>query len=131
MGQGTDKPYQCFGSPATDWGNFSFTPVSIKGVAEKPKSLGIPCTGFDLTDYGYKKARSEAEINLNWLIISYRLSKNKGQFFNDFFDKLAGTSQLKKQILEGKSALEIKQSWQSGLDKYRVMQRPYLLYEWR
>lgn len=131
MGQGTDKPYQCFGSPATDWGNFSFTPVSIKGVAEKPKSLGIPCTGFDLTDYGYQKARSEAEINLNWLIISYRLSKNKGQFFNDFFDKLAGTSQLKKQILEGKSALEIKQSWQSGLDKYRVMQRPYLLYEWR
>lgn len=131
MGQGTDKPYQCFGSPANDWGNFSFTPVSIKGVAEKPKSLGIPCTGFDLTDYGYKKARSEAEINLNWLIISYRLSKNKGQFFNDFFDKLAGTAQLKKQILEGKSALEIKQSWQSGLDKYRVMQRPYLLYEWR
>ncbi|MFM6982515.1 MAG: exo-beta-N-acetylmuramidase NamZ domain-containing protein [Chitinophagaceae bacterium] len=131
MGQGTDKPYQCFGSPANDWGNFNFTPVSIKGVAEKPKSLGIPCTGFDLTDYGYKKARSEAEINLNWLVMSYRLSKNKPQFFNDFFDKLAGTAQLKKQIIEGKSVLEIKQSWQKGLDNYRVMQRPYLLYEWR
>ena len=131
MGQGTDKPYQCFGSPANDWGNFSFTPQSIKGVAEKPKSLGIPCTGFDLTDYGYKKARSAAEINLNWLVMSYQLSKNKTQYFNDFFDKLAGTAQLKKQILDGKSVLEIKQSWQNGLDKYRVMQRPYLLYEWR
>ena len=73
-------------------------------------------------------ARSAAEINLNWLVMSYHLSKNKTQFFNDFFDKLAGTAQLKKQILDGKSVLEIKQSWQNGLDKYRVMQRPYLLF---
>lgn len=129
LGQGTDKPYQCFGSPAFDWGNLNFTPVSIKGVAEKPKSLGIPCVGFDLTWYGNNRAWDEAEINLNWLIMSYRLSKNQTQFFSDFFDKLAGNNILRQQIKNGKSAIEIKASWQADLDKYLIMRRPYLLYE--
>ena len=128
IGQGTDKPYQCFGSPAFDWGNITFTPISIKGVAEKPKSLGIPCTGFDLTWYGFNKSRTEAGINLNWLIMSYRLSKNKTDFFNDFTDKLAGTSNLRKQIIAGKSVYEIRQSWQKDLDSYRIMRNRYLLY---
>lgn len=130
LGQGTDKPYQCFGSPAFDWGNLNFTPQSIKGVAEKPKSQGILCIGFDLTWYGENKARNEAEINLNWLIMSYRLSKNKNQFFNDFIDKLAGTDKLKTQIIKGMSAIDIKLSWQSDLDKYRKMQKKHLLYPW-
>lgn len=130
MGHGSDKPYQCFCSPAFDWGNMNITPASIKGVYEKPKFLGMSCVGYDLTNYGFTKARHASEINLNWLILSYKLSKNKSQFFNDFFDTLAGTKILRKQIVEGKSAIEIKQSWQKGLDNYRVMQKKYLLYDW-
>lgn len=129
LGQGTDKPYQCFGSPAFDWGNLKFTPISIKGVAEKPKSLGIPCTGFDLTWYGFNRAYDEAEINLNWLILSYRLSKNQNQFFNDFFDKLAGNNKLRQQIKSGKSAEEIKADWAKDLERYLILRRPYLLYD--
>ena len=128
IGQGTGKPYQCFGSPAMDWGNLTFTPVSIPGVAEKPKSLGIPCTGFDLTWYGAELCRESSQINLNWLILSYELSKNKAAFFNDFFEKLAGTAALRKQIIAGQSALEIKQSWQAGLDNFQKMRTKYLLY---
>lgn len=129
LGHGTDKPYQCFGSPAFDWGNLNFTPVSIKGVYEKPKFQGLPCVGFDLTWYGDNRARDEAEVNLNWIILAYRLSKNQGQFFNDFFDKLAGNKTLRQQIKSGMNALEIKASWQSDLEKYLIMRRPYLLYE--
>lgn len=129
MGQGTDLPYQCFGSPGFDWGNLSFTPRSIYGVAEKPKSLGLPCLGFDLTWYGEEKARTESEINLNWLIFSYTISKNKADFFSPFFDKLAGTSVLKKQIISGKSVEEIRQSWQKGLENYKILRSKYLLYQ--
>lgn len=128
IGQGTDLPYQSFGSPAFDWGNLTFKPISIPGVAEKPKFLNTPCTGFDLTWYGDNKARNEAEINLNWLILSYRLSKNKAQFFNDFFEKLVGTSVLRKQIIAGMSAIEIKSTWQKGLDEFVKMRQEYLLY---
>jgi uncharacterized protein YbbC (DUF1343 family) len=128
MGQGTSTPYQCFGSPAFDWGNYNFTPISIKGVSEKPKCLGITCVGFNLTWYGDQRAYFESEINLNYLVLSYRLSKNKADFFNDFIDKLAGTNSLRKQIIEGKTVSEIRQSWQSGLDSYKIMRNKYLLY---
>jgi uncharacterized protein YbbC (DUF1343 family) len=128
IGQGTTLPYQCFGSPALDWGNIHFKPMSFKGVSEKPKSLGISCTGFDLTWYGEYKARKSAEINLNWLILSYRLSKNKIDFFSSFIDKLAGTSQLRKQIISGMNADEIKATWQNDLNAYKIMRNKYLLY---
>jgi uncharacterized protein YbbC (DUF1343 family) len=128
MGQGTSTPYQCFGSPALDWGNYAFTPVSIKGVSEKPKCLGIPCLGFNLTWYGNYRAYQESEINLNYLVLSYRLSKNKADFFTEFIDKLAGTSSLRKQIIAGKTVSEIRQSWQSGLDSYKITRNKYLLY---
>ncbi len=128
MGQGTTTPYQCFGSPAFDWGNYNFTPISIKGVSEKPKCLGIPCVGFNMTWYGDQRAYAESEINLNYLVLSYRLSKNKADFFNDFIDKLAGTNSLRKQIIAGKTVSEIRQSWQIGLDSYKIMRNKYLLY---
>ncbi|MCC6817923.1 MAG: DUF1343 domain-containing protein [Bacteroidia bacterium] len=129
IGHGTDKPYQCFGWPALDWGNLNFRPVSLKGISEKPKFLGLNCTGFDLTWYGEHKAWDAAELNINWIILCYRLSKNKPQYFNDFFDKLAGTNTLKKQIIKGMSANEIKASWQNDLNKFIKMRSGYLLYE--
>lgn len=128
IGQGTNKPYQCFGAPDLGWGNLKFTPVSIKGVAEKPKFMGYECVGFDLTNYGYEWALKDSAVNLNWLITMYECSTNKAIFFNDFFEKLAGTKQLRSQIIEGKTAEEIRQSWQKGLADYKKMRQKYLLY---
>ncbi len=128
MGHGTKKPYQCFGSSEFGWGNDTFRPYSIKGVSESPKFLGIICKGFDLTNYGYTKAYTNKEVNLNWLIYAYNNSKNKSIFFTDFFEKLAGTKQLKLDIMAGKTATEIKQSWQKDITKYRTMRQKYLLY---
>lgn len=128
MGQGTNKPYQCFGMAGPGWGNYTYRPYSIPGVAEKPKFMGFECHGFDLTWYGFEKARADSSINLNWLLLMYRSSQNQKNFFSDFFEKLAGTNVLRKQIVEGKSAEEIRASWQPGLVAYRKMRKPYLLY---
>lgn len=128
IGHGTKKPYQCFGSSEFGWGNDTFRPYSIKGVVEKPKFLGIICKGFDLTTYGYKKAYLAKEINLNWLILSYKNTQNKTDFFTPFFNQLAGTNKLKQAIIWGKNANEIKQSWQADLEKYKQMRSKYLLY---
>ena len=49
-------------------------------------------------------------------------------FFNSFFDKLAGTDKLKKQIISGKTEKEIKRSWQKGLAKFKILRKKYLLY---
>jgi len=130
IGQGTNKAYQCFGSPDLGFGNYKFVPRSIKGVAENPKFLNDTCIGFDMTLYGEKRHFEQNELNLNPLIMSYRYSKDPLNFFNKngFFDKLAGTNKLRNQIIEGKSVYEIRQSWQQELNIYKEIRAKYLLY---
>ena len=43
-------------------------------------------------------------------------------------DKLAGTDKLRKAVISGQSKEKIRQSWQHGLQKFRVKRKPYLLY---
>ena len=69
------------------------------------------------------------EINLKWLILAYNNSKNKTSFFLESFNKLAGTYDLKKQIIEGKNEKQIKKSWKSDLKKFNNIRVKYLLYD--
>jgi len=52
------------------------------------------------------------------------------EFFTrpDFFDKLAGTDELRKQIIAGLTEEEIRASWKADLAAYRNMRQRYLLY---
>ena len=52
-----------------------------------------------------------------------------GQFFNTFFDKLAGGKKLKNQIISGMLSSEIRQSWQKELQEFKQMREFYLLYD--
>jgi len=49
-------------------------------------------------------------------------------FFNDLFDRLAGTTDLRRQITEGKSEQEIRLGWQGPLEKFKEIRKKYLLY---
>jgi uncharacterized protein YbbC (DUF1343 family) len=54
---------------------------------------------------------------------------NKGKdFFNDYFDKLAGGPALRNQILAGVSADEIRAGWKGPLDAFMQKRSRYLLY---
>jgi len=53
----------------------------------------------------------------------------KEKFFNNYFNTLAGTDQIKKMILAGKSASEIEASWQSELESFNKLRLNYLLYK--
>jgi uncharacterized protein YbbC (DUF1343 family) len=46
-----------------------------------------------------------------------------------FFDKLAGNSVLRHQIIKGHSEDSIRHTWQADLDAYKEMRQRYLLYE--
>ncbi|MBC7426111.1 MAG: DUF1343 domain-containing protein, partial [Bacteroidia bacterium] len=127
IGHGTSAPYESFGWPELKWGNLNFKPVSIKGVVEKPKFKNLECTGFILTNHKMTKW-GQNRIELNWLVFSYNESKEKPRFFNDFFDKLAGTDILRKQIIAGLTPDQIRESWVPGLEKFKLMRSKYLLY---
>ena len=124
-GRGTQKQFQVFGSPFLDAKQFSYsyTPISMEG-AKNPKHLGKKCFGEDLSESDHLD-----KINLEWLIKAYNNTKNKTEFFNSFFTKLAGTEKLQQQIENGLSEEEIRKSWVNGLQEFKKKRQKYLLYQ--
>lgn len=127
VGRGTDKPFRYIGFPDASNGDTSFTPKNIPGVAMHPPYEDTLCRGFDLSNEGMKSTQQKS-LQLKWLIQMYSAYPDKEKFFNNFFDKLAGTVELRKQIIENKSETEIKQSWQKSIDNYLQIRKKYLLY---
>ena len=122
IGRGTDYPFQHFGAPYMK-SNYSFMPKSGEG-SKYPKHEDIMCFGTDLRfQEDYLTA-----INLNWIIETYKQCSEKEEFFNNFFNTLAGTDKLKKQIIAGMTVREIKASWQEGLEAFKRIRRKYLIY---
>jgi len=128
VGRGTDFPFQVIGHPDFVTGSYLFTPKSIPGVASKPKYEGVTCFGQNLTGFAENITNQPHQLSLFWLIEYYKILKDKGSFFDNYFEKLAGTAQLRKQIEEGWSEVQIRESWQPGLEKFRQIRKKYLLY---
>ena len=127
VGRGTDKPFQQIGAPWFSDSNTTFTPRDRPG-AQNPPYEGQECKGFDLKEYAEIYIHGLGELYLYWLKQSYEMCPDKSNFFNNYFDKLAGTPQLRQQIKSGASVQEIKASWELGLEQFRETRRKYLLY---
>lgn len=127
VGRGTPKPFEMIGFPGYKNGNIKFTPVEIPGIIKDPPYEGVECDGVDLSSYSGQMISSK-QINIDWIIEMYNSYPDKEKFFNNFFDKLAGTDQLRKQIISGMSASEIRKSWQPGLEDFKNKRKKYLLY---
>ena len=123
IGRGTNLQFQIIGNPNWKNYNFNFTPKSMAG-AKHPKHINSKCYGLDL-----RKHKKLNEISLKWLILAYNNSENKTSFFLESFDKLAGTYDLKKQIIGGVNEKQIKKSWKSDLKKFNDIRAKYLLYD--
>jgi uncharacterized protein YbbC (DUF1343 family) len=128
IGRGTDFPFQVIGRPGSV-GAFSFTPRSIPGVSDNPKHLGKECVGETIPDFLSDDILSQNTLNLTWLIRMYENNRTEdGEYFKDFFYKLAGNKELRIKIESGMSDADIRKTWQPGLDKYKVKRKKYLLY---
>ena len=121
VGRGTTIQFQIYGHPDFK-GDFSFTPQPNFG-SQYPKLKGVLSYGEDLRSY-----KTSNMIELKWLINSFTQINDKNNFFRSDFDKLSGTSNLKKQIIEGLSVSEIRDSWKEGLEKFKKIRKKYLLY---
>jgi uncharacterized protein YbbC (DUF1343 family) len=123
-GRGTEMQFQVFGAPSLPASKYTYeyTPQSNEG-AKDPKFKGQLCHGKDL-----RNEPRLGKINLEWLIEAYNANGKKKDFFNSFFVKLAGTDKLQKQIEQGLSAEEIRDSWKNGLAEFHKVREKYLLY---
>ncbi len=127
VGRGTEFPFQCIGYPGCPIGEFEFTPHSTS-ASKTPPHKDLLFTGFDLREYGRIQARLDRRIELDWLIEMFVKAPDKAFFFTPYFDKLAGTAELKKQIIAGADELAIRTSWENGLKAFLPIRAKYLLY---
>lgn len=128
VGRGTDYPFQVFGYPNFPDKGFRYIPVEKRGASVNPPYKGKPVYGIDLRDYSVNYFLDRREIILDWLIYSYSNYPEKEKFFNNFFNLLAGTSELRQQIESGLTPSEIRATWQPALEQYKQIRKKYLLY---
>lgn len=130
IGRGTQKQFQIIGHPQLKAMPFQFTPVSSPG-AKYPKLENEVCYGVDLSTLLEEELFKQQQLDLSWLIQMYAAFKDKENFFleNGFFDKLAGTTKLREQIIAGKSEQEIRDSWQKDINTFKELRKKYLLYD--
>ena len=80
----------------------------------------------------------EEQIHLDYLIDAYQAVTGKNpdlSFFgiqdedgNYWIDLLSGSDSLRRMIIEGKTADEIKASWKEEIESFLQQRKPYLLY---
>ena len=124
IGRGTYFPFQVIGYPDESFGDFTFLPESIDGMAKHPRLEGKECFGVDL-----RNAKRLDHLDLSYIIDCYKLWKEEESFFINYFNTLAGTGELMLQIKDGMTEEEIKATWQEGLDQYNLLRKKYLLYQ--
>lgn len=127
VGRGTDRPFEMYGHPMFHRTDYTFMPVSTAG-AKQPLWENKTCNGYDLAAVQRKRAY---EINLSWLLNAQEQLGDSVRFIDqrNFFDRLAGTTDLREQLEEGCTAKEIKSTWKPGLDHFLEIRKKYLIYD--
>jgi len=128
-GRGTDSQFQLYGSPQYSKHHFSFVPEPKEG-ARYPKHQGRTCYGKDLSGVPIEAVRESGKMSLEYLLDAYSHTSDRAGFFlkNGFFDRLAGSDQLRQQIIAGMSEKEIRKSWEADLESFAKRRAKYLLY---
>mgnify|MGYP001277570061 FL=1 len=122
VGRGTNLQFQIIGHPDWKGKSFNFKPVPMVG-AKYPKHRDVLCYGIKLTNTEYL-----SKVRIDWLINSYNISNDKENFFGNSFHEIAGNFSLEKQIKLGLSKVEIKKSWEAGLNNFKKIREKYLIY---
>ena len=130
LGRGTDKPFLCYGHPnmihpseGIDVRRYDFV---FHPTASTQK--GRTCYGVDLSGMSEEEALKKG-FCLDYVIDAYKALNMDNFFFSVFFEKLVGVDYIRKMIIAGKTAEEIKATWEDDVKQFIIQRKPYLLYE--
>jgi uncharacterized protein YbbC (DUF1343 family) len=132
VGRGTEHPFTLWGHPDFKKMPYQFTPKSMPG-AKTPPQQNKTCYGvnyFEKSEPEITEEILEQQFNIKFIKEAYQNAINKNTFFlsTGFFEKLAGNSLLRKQIINNVSDEEIRKSWEPALGKFKKTRKKYLLY---
>ena len=126
LGRGTDLPFQIYGHPDMKGYSFTFTPRSVPAASNPPQKDKL-CYGVNLSTLSDEQIWKKG-IDLSYVIDAYRNLNIGESFFRPFFENLIGVDYVRRMIIQGKSADEIKAMWQDDVVKFKQQRKPYLLY---
>ncbi len=129
VGRGTNSQFQVIGHPDFPRDSFWFVPRPNE-ASRYPPNEGWVCKGYSFCDLPLGELRAERRINLQYLLDFYKKLPDKSTFFlqNGYFDLLAGTYSLRKQIEAGQTEAEIRATWQPDLEAFKEIRKKYLIY---
>ena len=122
IGRGTELQFQIYGHPEYKNKGFYFKPRPNFG-SKYPKHQNVLCYGKDLSNVS-----SPTKIELKWIIDAYQNFPHPDSFFLNGFNRIAGNSKLKQQLIKGTSEIEIRRSWEKDLNKFKKVREKYLIY---
>lgn len=122
IGRGTELQFQIYGHPEYKNKGFYFKPRPNFG-SKYPKHQNVLCYGKDLSNVS-----SPTKIELKWIIDAYQNFPHPDSFFLNGFNRIAGNSKLKQQLIKGASEIEIRKSWEKDLNKFKKVREKYLIY---
>ena len=82
----------------------------------------------NLVEYAHSFENNEKKLNLSWILEARKQLKDDEKFFNNYFIKLVGVSDMQQKIDSGMTEDEIRSSWQTGIDNYLKIREKYLTY---
>ncbi|MBL7795297.1 MAG: DUF1343 domain-containing protein [Saprospiraceae bacterium] len=130
VGRGTEWPFQLAGHPQFQGPCVAeFTPKR-NPASRYPPLEGQRCCGYDFRQTSVDSLFQQARLDLTPLLDFYCEYPDKDNFFlkNRYFERLSGTSSLRKQIEEGNFESDIRATWEADLRAFREIRRKYLLY---
>lgn len=146
VGRGTPMPFEVLGYPDVGWGSFAFTPLPTPGAAPHPKHEGKTCHGqhlVGLTEDWRNSTRTSNESGLPGFSLELLWSwaqtwrSNHGNSLDgfvtspSFFDKLAGTDEIRKALEQGVSLTELESQWAASHREFFKRAQPHFLYAWK
>ena len=130
VGRGTERPFEWVGAPWVDpaaWlAQLAVPGVTFSAEDRTPASdtfAGQLCHGLSLTVTDRQQLQPMA------MGVAMLSALDNGLKFNSAtFDALAGTDQLRKQIVGGVAAKDIAAGWQAELSAFDAKRQQYLIY---
>lgn len=103
---------------------FEATPLSVgRGTPKAFQMYG----DTDLSDVDDSEV-IKAGLDLSYIIKAWKSAGFAQDFLSPWFEKLIGTPEVRRMILEGYDAKQIKETWKAELDEFRLLRKRYLLY---
>jgi len=136
-GRGTTKPFELFGAPWIDGYELAkgLNSLHLPGVTFREawftptfsKYQGKLCGGAQIHLVNRNKYQPLATTLYIIKTIRY-LYPDQFKFHKEYFDKIMGTSTIRKSLENGLSIQQIINSYQQQIDDFREMRKSYLLY---